>query len=82
MKRTIDTFAGKPTGARRDRDGNITHMKFSRRIRATPIKTVYAVVQQKKAEGIKIVRSHDDHPKLVLDERIMGMESIEDLPEI
>lgn len=82
MRKTIDSFAGRPVGARRDKDGKITHLKFSRRIRATSIKKVYSVIRQSQAEGIKIVACNDNELKLVLDERVMGFESLDDLPEI
>lgn len=82
MRKTVDTFAGRPTGARRNREDEITHIKFSRRMRAMPMKKALSVIRQGQAEGIRAVANNDNEITLILDERILGMVSIEDLPEI
>ena len=72
---------GFPTGAKRDNNGNITHILFERRARAVPINRVISFIQKGHTQGLELfqndngaqeIRGKVEHDKAI---------DLEELPE-
>ena len=49
--------AGKAVGVRKDKDGNITHIKFKKRKRVTPLKQAISLFKQGLTTGLQLNRT-------------------------
>jgi len=61
--------AGKPVAVRKDKDGDITHVKFKNRDRMTPVEQAVNMTKQGKTEGIRVNKTGG------------GKEYVQDIPD-
>ena len=75
-------YAGKPVGARRDDNGNITHILFQYRARAMPLQAARRAVTAKKTFGLRLCREGSGLPSIVLNGELKSIRTLDDLPEV